>query len=315
MRALAFLAVACALVGIAHAQFDGASRVFFPDLAQELQAPVPGENKFTVNRPEGTRTFYAWVPKGYFNSTRPYAVIIAWHGLNNECTHFGPEKGFQKYADAHNFIYVYPCGTKGLAGIGWNAGTCCLRWSGIDDIGFAGALVSTMQANFRVNNSRIFSTGHSNGAMMTETLTCTTSMFAAVASVAGTTVMEPGNAGGLTSCSGEYAKHNNRPHVLLIHGDADWVVPWTGSKDLGFPSIPDNAAAWKQRNGCSGQPVVTIDKKAWKNELYRSCKAPNGKVTQFEVVRNIGGSHAWPHDNDFDSTQYVVEFFKRTVGL
>lgn len=179
-------------------------------------------------------------------------------------------------------------------------------------------MVASMMTNFRVNASRIFTTGHSNGGMFSETLACSMSdVFAAAASVSGVTVMEPGNDGGLKSCTAAADRNpSRRPNVLLIHGDADWVVPWTGDAILGFPTVPDNLAAWRARNGCSTTPVVTINTQHFKNELNQRCYTGLAPPTQVEVVRVLGGEHKWPvYAGEFEATKYVLDFFQRTVGF
>jgi poly(3-hydroxybutyrate) depolymerase len=82
-----------------------------------------GQNEFTIERPEGVRTYYVWVPQAYDSSNPPSTVLFAFHGLGDLCTDFGPETGFQELSEELNFLYVYPCGTQGLLGVAWNAGT------------------------------------------------------------------------------------------------------------------------------------------------------------------------------------------------
>ncbi len=176
-------------------------------------------------------------------------------------------------------------------------------------MGLARLIVSNLQSAFRVNSSKIVTTGFSNGGMFSETLGCTSGdLFKAVASVGGTNVLEPGNAQGLAACDAAAAKNKDRPHVLIVHGDDDPTVPWAGNNLLGFPAIPDDLNAWKARTGCTGTPSVTIKTNNFKNEIY-SCS--NGK--QVELVRHINGKHIWPRDNEFDVSRYIIEFFDRTV--
>lgn len=68
-------------------------------------------------------------------------------------------------------------------------------------------------------------------------------MFQAAASVSGCVELEPGNAQGLAACDKAYANGARNVSVLMVHGDFDFVVPWTGDAILGFPDIPTNFAA------------------------------------------------------------------------
>jgi len=275
------------------------------------QGPLaPGEHKFTVQRPEGVRTYYVWVPQSYVNVSDPVPIVFTIHGLGDHCTGWGPTSGFKAVAEANNFLLVYPCGTNGLLGVAWNAGTCCLRGSSIDEVAFFRQIIVDMQKVYKVNPQRIFATGMSNGAMMTEMLTCkAATLFAGMASVAGVVVMEPGLGGGLESCSKAFSPLNRTLPMLFVHGNGDLIVPWTGNIALGFPDVPANFKAWSQRMGCTGQTVQTYHKGTFSNQVYQTCR---GNVT-LELMKDEGGSHRWPKTKDFDSPSYAWAFFKRII--
>lgn len=209
---------------------------------------------------------------------------------------------------------MYPCGHPGIIGTGWNAGTCCLRGSEVDDNDFAKKMITTLQANFRINKTRIFSSGFSNGGMISETLACQNpGMFRAIASVGGANVMLPGNAEGMMNCDKAYASANGASSAdkttstLLIHGDNDPTVKFEGDALLGFPPTMDDFAAWSQRNKCNGNTKNTLSKPDFKNIVYDNC----AHRSQVEVVRHFGGKHVWPQERDFNATTYIVDFFRR----
>jgi len=265
---------------------------------------TPGQNQYSVQRPEGTRTFYVWVPTGY-NGTVPLPLIIAYHGLGDDCTNFGPATGLQELSESSLFLYAYPCGWPGLLGNAWNAGTCC-NLIGPDDVAFTKDIVSTVQSNYNVDNTKIYAAGFSNGAMMAEILGCVApDVFHATVSVSGIVELEPGNSGGETACNTAYGKFTQRVSTANIHGDLDFVVPWTGDAILGFPDVPTNFADWATRNGCQGNPVQTFSKGAYTESTYQNCV----NKTTVRVVHHYGGGHEWPSDGDFDTATYVVNFF------
>jgi poly(3-hydroxybutyrate) depolymerase len=250
-----------------------------------------------------------WVPKSYPNSTGSVSLVFTIHGLGDHCTKWGPSSAFKPVAEANNFLLVYPCGTNGLLGVAWNAGTCCLRGSPIDEVAFFRQMIIDIQTNYpRVNPRRIFATGMSNGAMMTEMLACKApALFAGMASVAGVVVMEPGLAGGLKSCTTAFAPQNRTLPILFVHGNGDLIVPWTGSVPLGFPDVPSNFKEWSVRHSCTGEPVQTFKKGTFSNQVYQNCR---GGIT-LELVKDEGGSHRWPKTADFDTPSYAWAFFKR----
>jgi poly(3-hydroxybutyrate) depolymerase len=266
---------------------------------------TPGQQQYVVNRPEGPRTFYAWVPKSY-DGTTAFPVIFSFHGLGDDCLNFGPATGFQDLSETRNFLYVYPCGYPGLIGNAWNAGTCCNTLGNIDDVTFTKDMLALMVQNYNVDLNRVYVSGFSNGAMMAEILGCVApDIFHATASVSGIVELEPGNSGGEDACSRAYSNFTQRVSTVNIHGDFDFVVPWTGDAILGFPDVPTNFADWSVRNNCQGSAVTTFSKGAYTESTYQHCV--NG--TTVRVVKHSGGGHEWPRDDDFDTPTYVVNFF------
>jgi len=245
-----------------------------------------------------------WVPKSY-TGTDAFPLIIAFHGLGDDCTNFGPATGLQDLSETQNFLYAYPCGWPGLLGNAWNSGTCC-NLLGPDDVTFAKLIVSTVQKNYNVNVNKVYAAGFSNGAMMAEILGCVApDVFHATVSVSGIVELEPGNSGGETACSNHYSNFTQRVSTSNVHGDLDFVVPWTGDALLGFPDVPTNFADWATRNQCQGDPVTTFSKGAYTESTYQDCVGG----TTVRVVHHYGGGHEWPSDGDFDTATYVVEFF------
>jgi len=271
----------------------------------------PGEFEYSIQRPEGARKFWAYAPPSYDGST-PYPLVFAFHGLGDNCHSFGHNTGMVDQADMHNFILVYPCGFNGILGTAWNAGTCCLEGYNIDDVAFTRNMVTYMSSNYNIDKTRLYTTGFSNGAFMTERLLCEASdLFVAGASVSGVVVLLPGNSGGLTACDQKYSANNYSSTLLHIHGNLDVVVPWTGDALLGFPEVPTDFSRWAQRVGCMGAPVNTFTNGPYSNQIYQNCN----DGTQMQLVKHELGLHAWPSDKYFDTATYICQFilpFNRT---
>jgi len=285
--------VAMMLLGAATAQF------------------TPGEHMFKVKRPEGERTYYVWVPRSFQNTSGPVPVVFTFHGLGDHCTKWVGMSALKPVAEANNFLLVYPCGTNGLLGVAWNAGTCCLRGSSIDEVAFVRTMITNISTIYpRANMDQLFVTGMSNGAMMTELLSCKApELFAGMASVAGVVVMEPGNNGGLKKCTEAFAPRNATVPILFVHGNGDIIVPWTGDALLGFPDVPTNFKEWSDRQGCTGSTVQTYNKGAFSNQVYQTCRSG---IT-LELMKHQGGPHTWPKTADFDTPSYAWAFFKKII--
>ena len=162
-----------------------------------------------------------------------------------------------------------------------------------------------------VNKEQVFVAGFSNGAFMTEVLSCNASeVFRAGASVSGIVELRPGNEGGLDLCDQEYVTHSSAGYVtsiLNVHGTWDPFVPWPGDPVLGFPSVPENMQRWYDRNKCTGNYTVTFENERYSNELWSNCSAE----TQVELVIHYKGTHEWPEDQYFNTTDYIMGFFYR----
>jgi len=266
----------------------------------------PGTHKLTITgRPEGTRTFYVYVPVNYAAAVSP-PVVFAWHGLGNKCEDFAGRTSYNGVADRNNFLVVYPCGT-GLAPA-FNAGVCCEGIPQTDDYEYARLMFAQVKSNWaKINSSRVFTSGFSNGGMMSEVLACKEHrLFRAAASVAGVTTLNPGNLEGLTECDKAYANASRNVGVLLIHGNADPTVPWNGNPLLRFPPIPTDFKRWADRNKCVGAPVNTYKQGVYSNQVYQSCGA-----AKVELVTVDGGKHAWPNEASFSSAEYAWKFFSQ----
>jgi polyhydroxybutyrate depolymerase len=205
-----------------------------------------------------TRTYALSVPSAYTGTT-PLALVLVWHGANLSGslarTLFNLESKSNGAA-----IFVYP---DALADSGWDVS------SGSADIQLFNALVSSMSSSYCIDPKRIFSTGHSTGAVMTNSLGCAYGdALRAIAPASGTS---PGTAG-RTVCTGKVA-------ALIAHGENDPMIPLSqGEAARDF---------WIAQNGCTNRTAV------WAPEP--ACVEYQGCQSDLPVVWCVhDGGHAWP---------------------
>ncbi|KAG5490619.1 hypothetical protein JKF63_00740 [Porcisia hertigi] len=247
-------------------------------------APVFPKGEETVvsftTKDNEQRSAVVYVPESYpmeteNGYTRPVALMVQLHGLNDNCMRFLRHTGFKTYADLDGFVIVSLCGSQGYLGTGWNAGTCCGFAGDLpDDVAFAKQVVVELSQKLCIDKDRVMAVGFSNGAMLSEVLACEApDIFRAVASVAGVVELRPGNEAGLQACTTavEKASSTARTSVLMVHGTADLLVPWAGNALLGFPSTQLNVDGWVTRNGCTGNPITTINTHSYSNLIYDNC--------------------------------------------
>lgn len=103
----------------------------------------------------------------------------------------------------------------------WNAGPCCGGASG-DDVAYLRRVVAAVEGRIPVDRSRVYVLGLSNGGMMATRAICDApDLFAAAGTVAGPYLGQ--------QCA--------RPVWLHLHGGSDPIVPYTGGRSPGVPSL------------------------------------------------------------------------------
>ncbi|CAG9584012.1 conserved hypothetical protein [Leishmania major strain Friedlin] len=234
------------------------------------------------------REAVVYVPTSYPTAPKPGALLLLFHGLNDNCKRFLDGTGFVPYAELDGFVLVSVCGSLGYLGTGWNAGMCCgFLGEKPNDVAFAKQLVTELSQSVCIDKTRVMAAGFSNGAMLAEVLACDApEIFRAVASVSGVVEIRPGNDAALAACTAavEKASSTARTSVLMVHGTADLLVPWDGNKLLGFPSMVKNLEGWRERNGCTDETSTTISTDTYVNTIYTNCsvRKPAGLLPTFD---------------------------------
>lgn len=287
----------------------------------------PGQlNYFNLSRPEGTREFYLYVPSTY-TATAPtsYPLALYFHGYGTgpplqNGYHQGIYLNMTADAEKAGYLIAFPNGTPSQQGfLSWNAGRCCKSFNAtmpyVDDVAFTRAMVKLIEASVRVDSTRRYAMGWSNGGMMSERLACEASeLFAGIAADASAVVLGDNVDEGAKLCDAAF--RNGSFNYFYLKGTADPTLPWTGTavgNPAGWPSALDDIARWSQRLGCSSMLQSTYNDGAFSNLVWPHCR--NGTQVEFMTVRN--GIHQWWTDYNspgfrFETTRYVLDFFDRT---
>ncbi|MBI4020274.1 MAG: phospholipase [Candidatus Aenigmarchaeota archaeon] len=297
-----------------------------PNITENATEFGPGDYSLSMEYVGFTRAYIAHVSSLY-DGSRPLPLIIALHGGTGtggdmiELT----QAGLNKLADKEGFAVVYPDGIEGHWNDGRDVSSYRVQREDIDDVGFISALIDDMGRKLKIDSKRVYATGISNGAMMSNRLGCDLAgKITAIAPVAGAMPEKIAPA-----CS------PGRPvPVMSINGIDDPQVPWEGGKvvvlgkDLGGVLSPvDTVRLWARNSGCSETPDVSYvadrdpeDGTRVRKEVYTGCQGGS------EVVHYVveGGGHTWPGgwqylpegfvgktNRDIDANQVIWEFFKR----
>src|SRR5262245_61106150 len=142
---------------------------------------TPGTIDMSLEFGGRTRTFRVHVPPSY-TGRRAVPMVLDLHGAGWTPGFQQLQSGFERKSDEAGFVVVWPAGV----GASWNGYGCCAPAlaQNVDDVGFLRALVSQLAAIANIDHSRVYATGHSNGAAMAHRLACEAAdVFAAVAPV------------------------------------------------------------------------------------------------------------------------------------
>ena len=266
-----------------------------------VYSPAPEVPRLSGQLTNGTlrlgglqRTYLTYIPQG-IPKAAPLLVML--HGSGENAAQVRIETGyaFERLADQHHFIVVYPNAYEGY----WNACNIVGDYSSnklnVDDVGFLTSLVDKLIAEIAVDPQHVFAVGISRGGHMALRLALEApSRFRAVAAVAAN-VPVPEN----FKCK---AREQRTSSVMIMNGTKDPLNPFNGGevKFLGFfrrgkvLSSRESGQFLADLNKIGGAPEtkqmqlandVGLQQTLWRN--------PTTKV-EVEEVAIIGGGHNIP---------------------
>jgi len=224
-----------------------------------------------------------------------YPLVLMLHGGLGSGSQAERAYAWDELADREGFVVVYPNGIERT----WNAGTCCgtAARTDVDDVAFLTQVVAEMSKSVPIDPTRRFVTGMSNGAMMAYRLACQTTLFAAIAPVAGTQLVD---------CAAA-----SPTSVLHVHGAADPAVrldgrPGSGVAQVSGPPLAEVLDGWRRRDHC---PAFDTTTRAGVTTAIASC--PEARTVEWIVI--AGGGHEWPGSakspDGLDATALIWAFF------
>ena len=230
------------------------------------------------------------------------AVLFALHGYGSSAmTHFN-YTNYEPIANANNFIVVYPQGTtSGGLNTHWNNGGWTSK-STAKDIEFIDTVIDLLREKISIDETRIYSSGMSNGGYMSYHLACNLdNTFAAVVSVTGS----------MTNDTYDNCAPSHPISAMQIHGLQDLTVPYLGS---GWSkSIDDVIDYWVNYNSCDNNPETLI-KYSNDNDLI-SIDTYNGCLNNVNVklILHPEMGHTWPFTESYsiDASQEIWDFVSK----
>lgn len=243
----------------------------------------------TVRTADGlVRTYRLYVPTTMRAGER-VPLLVALHGGLGWGEQFERNSGFDGLAESNGFIVVYPDGTNARPGsttlLTWNGGICCgaAAERNVDDVGFIRVVLDELERTQPIDTSRVFATGHSNGAILAYRLACELSERISAIGVQAGVLGVP--------CA------PTRPvSVFHLHGLADTNIPIDGGRGSGvagieFPPPRRAPQAFVEIDRCAAPPVDAVDPTNTDVVARTWSGCAEERTVRFVTV--TGASHAW----------------------
>ncbi len=281
--------------------------------------------KHTLEHDDREREYYVYAPPG-LDREKPAPLFFVIHGGGGTARNMeivATNRRFNRLADRHGFIVVYPQGVDKSWNDGRQADIIKADKLEVDDVGFFKKMIEKVSNKWNVDGSRIGVTGMSNGGFMS---------FRLARELSGTvTAAAPVTA---TIPAASFAEYELAAPVslLLINGTEDPLVPYEGGavkagrRQRGKTVSTENSVKkFAALNGCNQKPEeclledrVPADGLRINRRAFAGCNE-GARVVLLSV---IGGGHTWPGGiellperivgktcHDISATDYIVEFF------
>ena len=227
------------------------------------------------------RFYYVYTPSN-LDSNESIPVLFAFHGYGSSAIRHLNYTNYFPLADSENFIVIYPQGaTTANLSSHWNVGGWTSK-STNNDLDFVDTVIGLIKSKIQIDETRIYSSGMSNGGYMGYHLACNlSSKFAAIASVTGSMTNDTFN-----DCNPVHPTP-----ILQIHGLLDFVVPYQGN--AGSKSIPDVIDYWVNYNSCNTDPETVIKYDDYSLILYDTYTSCLNDVN-VKLILHPEMGHDWP---------------------
>ena len=277
------------------------------EIIVEIDPIIEIENftEVCIEYDELERCWLTLLPSDYTDN-ESYPLVVDMHGYTGTNYNMYNYSDWDRISEEHGVIIAYPQGHENS----WNAGWCCgvAHDIGIDDVGFILQMIEQISANYSINDSKIYASGHSNGCAMTQKLANEAShVFAA---------------GG---CMALYLLEDADPSfsptpIIEVHGILDVVIPYSNSHSssiifdnslVGDEGAMKNIATWAEMNGCSGiLPEMIEEYQDYSIQGYTDC---DENVEVQLVTLHLADHNPYPSANPtgIQTTQMVWDFMDR----
>jgi polyhydroxybutyrate depolymerase len=288
---LALVVVAAAVAGGCRAHDLAASAAGSPALP-------PGDHDLALTVDGRPRTYVLRLPQAAHGEPRP--VILTFHGGGGTGAGFKRYAGLDAVAEREGVIVAYLDGSGPLGRrlLTWNAGDCCgyAHEEAVDDVGFALAVLRDVARRAPMDATRVYATGHSNGAMMAYRLALEApERIAAIATVGGMMAVEQRTPARPVALLHVHSVDDPR---ALYDGGLGPPFPFTGVK-VRHTAVEPTLARWARESGCPTQPKLA-DRRTTSSRPGQTAQllvwGPCASGAEVHLWKLEGVGHGWPGD-------------------
>jgi polyhydroxybutyrate depolymerase len=268
--------------------------------ASEPRAPSnrftqAGNHRIELALPGTTRSAIVHLPPD-FATRGALPVLLAFHGGGGNAEGFQRYAGLDALADASGTVVIYPDGSGRFARrfLTWNAGGCCgfAQEKRIDDVGFTLALLADLAPDLELDRTRVYATGHSNGAMMAYRLAAEESArIAAIAPVAGADITRSFDPDEPVSVLHVHSVDDPRAR---FEGGETMNPPLVGGGSVVHRPVEDGLARWRERDGCTGSGTVRETRSDAGHTATLIDFGPCESGSEVALWKLTVAGHAWP---------------------
>lgn len=245
---------------------------------------------------DGLRREYVLHRPAGWDGRAPLPLVLMFHGGGGTARVSIYATGWSDKADAERFLVVYPQATRKdptrpptflRNPTFWNVGSGFghAEKAGVDDVAYVRAALDHVAASMRVDETRIYASGFSNGAAMA--LRCGVEFGPRLAAIG--------------AIAGHLWRRDTPPTraapLLYICGGADPIVPPAGGDVLSpwgkthrLPAVADTVGTWARWCGCESAPRVLRDEDGLRHVRYE----PNAGGAAVEWITLAQAGHVWP---------------------
>lgn len=260
-------------------------------------------------------------------ATRPALIVVLHGSMGSPDTARVEDFGydFDRIADRHGALVVYPQGVGGHWNNAARVGPYSAKQLDVDDVAFLHALVEQLVSAYGVARDQVLVTGVSNGGAMVTRLAMQTPDFAHAYAVVSENIPTPDNMA--------MSVREEPVSILFLNGTDDPIVPWSGGEVVLWPvlasrgevlSVEQSLAYFRHLAGVQTPPILEALPDAntgdGSNATRLTWIGPGGnRVVQIALH---GGGHGAPHpekksmrllgrgNRDFHAAEAIWDFFQ-----